>query len=454
MMQKIATLLLLFICYQTKLVAQTITIQTIATLPHILGESSGVCFIAPNKLYSMNDSGGLNQIYEMDTLANLLRTITITNATNIDWEDIIHDDYNNIYVGDFGNNLNNRTDQVIYKIPNPSTFSGNSVMAEIIHFSYPDQTQFPPVPSLQNFDMEAMVWLNDSLYLFSKNRTNPFTGYCKLYSLPQDAGTYIATLRDSIYIGNSSQNQNWITSASLSAAKNHLVLLNEFKVIWFSCFNGSNFFDGQKIELYLPNISQKEGIAFKNENELYLTDEENPITGAPSQLYKINLSVYNNNPYVYFANDTIVCDGCSIAPDSSNGTLLWSTGASSTSINPVNSGWVTVTAIAANGCTQKDSVYIDLITAVKNEIQQNFSFKIIQVSSAQYNAIFNCHIGEIYQLNTYDITGNLITETKGISQSNTTSIPLKNVVDKKLFIIQLKTTAHQATQKLLVDFTQ
>jgi hypothetical protein len=63
-----------------------------------------------------------DEIYEIDTLGNLIRTININSANNSDWEDITQDDLNNFYIGDFGNNNNDRTNLRIYKIPSPTSF--------------------------------------------------------------------------------------------------------------------------------------------------------------------------------------------------------------------------------------------------------------------------------------------------------------------------------------------
>ncbi len=80
-----------------------------------IAETSGLVFF-DNRLITHNDSGGMNALYEINTgTGNISRTVTIQNATNVDWEDICTDnDY--IYIGDFGNNNGNRTNLKIYKV--------------------------------------------------------------------------------------------------------------------------------------------------------------------------------------------------------------------------------------------------------------------------------------------------------------------------------------------------
>jgi hypothetical protein len=110
-MIKLKNFLLVFfhIVLITHAYSQNISLNNIGSLTNILNESSGITFIAPNRLYTHDDSSGNNEIYEIDTLGNLIRTININNANNTDWEDITKDNLNNIYIGNFGNNDNDRT---------------------------------------------------------------------------------------------------------------------------------------------------------------------------------------------------------------------------------------------------------------------------------------------------------------------------------------------------------
>ncbi|MFI5220229.1 MAG: hypothetical protein ACHQNT_12150, partial [Bacteroidia bacterium] len=92
----------------------TITDKTNLSTP-LLDETSGIEFLA-NKLWTHNDSGNSNDIYRVDTSSNtVFQTVHISNATNVDWEDITYgNDY--LFVGDFGNNNGNRQNLKIYRI--------------------------------------------------------------------------------------------------------------------------------------------------------------------------------------------------------------------------------------------------------------------------------------------------------------------------------------------------
>ncbi|RYZ83321.1 MAG: hypothetical protein EOP04_20195, partial [Proteobacteria bacterium] len=74
--------------------------------------------IAPNSSLSwvIEDSGNKNIVYGLNLEGKIAHEITVSNAKNIDWEDLTSDENGNLYVGDFGNNDNTRKDLCIYKI--------------------------------------------------------------------------------------------------------------------------------------------------------------------------------------------------------------------------------------------------------------------------------------------------------------------------------------------------
>lgn len=156
-------------------------------LPSEVNETSGLLFYN-GKIITHNDSGDNANLYELDSISgNLLRTININNATNVDWEDITEDE-NHIYIGDIGNNNGTRTDLKIYKILKSDYLNNNSVSAEIISFSYEDQTNFTSSQT-HNFDAEALVFYEDSFLIFTKNWGDFKTN---VYKIPSSIGTHSA----------------------------------------------------------------------------------------------------------------------------------------------------------------------------------------------------------------------------------------------------------------------
>lgn len=250
-----------------------ITLTPVVRLPSVLYESSGIAITVPGRIWSHNDSGNENKIYCFDTAGNLLKTITVSNATNVDWEDMTLDSQNRLYICDVGNNNNDRQNLAIYRIPDPETIAGNSVSAEVIRYSYEDQATFPPPASLRHYDMEAVIWHNDSIFMFTKDRSSPLSGYTRMYKIPAKPGTHIAKYAGRFYLGNN-QADVMVTAADLHRDSGKIALLTYSRVVVFHDFTGSNFFNGQVT--YYPFTllpGQVEAITFINDSELYITAE-------------------------------------------------------------------------------------------------------------------------------------------------------------------------------------
>jgi WD40 repeat protein len=276
--------IIIFLVLSHPVLSQHVNLTKLGDLPPILKETSGLEITSRNQLWTMVDDQNTT-LYGIDSVGKINRAIYLNN-NNVEWEDLAQDDEGNIYIGDFGNNRNNRKNCKIYKIPAPDSIKEKIITADIILYTYPDQKEFPPVASKLNFDMEAMVYFDHYIYLFSKNRTKPFTGYTKMYRVPASPGTYVAELMDSVNLGPGHMYQTWVTSADISPDKKTLALLTHDKVWLFHCFPGNNFFKGTKKTLQLSHFSQKEGICFKSNHELYVTDEvtQNILGGS---LYRL-----------------------------------------------------------------------------------------------------------------------------------------------------------------------
>ena len=70
--------------------AQQFTLET--DLSASVSETSGLLYLN-NTLITHNDSATTNQLFDVDAeTGSVTRTVTITNVTNTDWEDLTHDD--------------------------------------------------------------------------------------------------------------------------------------------------------------------------------------------------------------------------------------------------------------------------------------------------------------------------------------------------------------------------
>ncbi len=137
--------------------------------------------------WTHNDSGDAARIFAINAHGQLIASFRLEGAVNHDWEDIAIDDSGNLYIGDFGNNGNDRRDLRVYRVREPDPFSGpHTIPVELeIPFRYADQEDFPDW-GRRNFDAEALFWMQGSLYILTKHRSDTHT---KLYRLrPEAAG--------------------------------------------------------------------------------------------------------------------------------------------------------------------------------------------------------------------------------------------------------------------------
>ncbi len=161
-------------------------------MPEGTFETSGLIFI-DGKAVTHNDSGNDALLYEIDTTTvQITRTVAVSNAENIDWEDIAQDD-EFIYIGDFGNNDGSRQDLKVYRISKQDYGSMETVAAEQINFSYEDQVDFAAEGN-SDWDAEALFGFGDELIVLTKQWKSNGT---VAYSFPKTPGTYIAGKLDS-----------------------------------------------------------------------------------------------------------------------------------------------------------------------------------------------------------------------------------------------------------------
>ncbi len=252
--------------------AQISNVQEEFDLPNTITESSGAIYV-DKKLVTHNDSGGQNELYEvtLDT-ETISRIITISNATNVDWEDVAQDD-TYIYIGDFGNNNGTRTDLKIYKILKSDFNSSTSITAEVINFSYADQSDFTSNPQNTVWDAEALISLNaNELVLISKNWVD---GISSAYLISKTPGTYAISAQSTTL-----STGGLITGATFNELSNKLFLsgytqtLSPF--VWVcEDFTGSTIFSGTNTQTMLSSLvlEQIEGITHTSVNEYLITSE-------------------------------------------------------------------------------------------------------------------------------------------------------------------------------------
>ena len=245
-----------------------IKVQKSIDLPIEIKETSGL-FFWNELLWTHNDDKD-NFIYGIDTAnGKIANKIQLKPLTNFDWEEIKQDE-KYFYIGDIGSNYGNRKDLRIYKLKKENLINGNFTY-DTISFQYALQKEIKKnKPNTTDFDCEAFIILNDSIFLFTKEWTSRKTS---VYVLPNQRGKHIAKFKCRIDVkglisgDRFIENKNKIILCGYSKTlQPFLFLIYDFKETNFNLANK------RRIEIDLP-FHQIEGVEFVND-KLFLTNEK------------------------------------------------------------------------------------------------------------------------------------------------------------------------------------
>jgi hypothetical protein len=241
-----------------------------------INETSGLELV-DKELITFNDSGGKSELYYLNNFGKIIYERKVR-GKNTDWEDITKDS-THIFIGDIGNNYDNRTNLNIIKIP----IHKDSITSEIIKFRYPEQTQFSTIYDSSQYDAEGLISYGDSLLIFTKNKLKKVT---EIYRLPKIGGDYEAELVGVI------DTKLIITSADYDETNKLLVMtgtvnFNDYHLIVIEDFVLNKSFS---IKTYTISVgkSQIEAIKILDSTTFWITSEDEGSVDA-ARLFKFYL---------------------------------------------------------------------------------------------------------------------------------------------------------------------
>ena len=277
-------LLISFLGFSQKIEKISLKKYKIAVLSDSLQESSGLTNL-DGRLFSFNDSGNTSEIFEITPGSSYIKKTFQTGLRNIDWEAITNDG-ENFYVGEFGNNLGTRKDLKIYQIP----FRNDSLIVDSIKtipFFYPEQTDFTPKNINNNFDAEAMIFLDGNIHLFTKEWiTNTVSHYVIDKNLTENQPAKKLESFDTGFV---------VTDASVFENKLYVVGYTKNASVYLMIFEKDetgNLFFNKPLKKYslgrAYNVGQIEGIT-ATEKGIYISGERFSIKikKVPQSLYFI-----------------------------------------------------------------------------------------------------------------------------------------------------------------------
>lgn len=249
-------------------------------LPKKLKEVSGITLSKDKKtIWVIEDRGNKNAVYGLNDKGEMQAKVMVENAENTDWEDIISDTQGNIYIGDFGNNDNDRRDLAILKTDLKDAGQKTTRVVQTTKFHYEGQTDFPPKKSNLLYDCEAFVEMNGDFYLFTKNRSKGFDGTFLVFKVPNKEGDFEAKLMGRLKL-QGGYNDAAITSATINSTKDKIVLLTHKNVHVLTGFNPNDFSNVKIQKVPLNHNSQKEAIVFLDDKTLMIADEKGKQEGG------------------------------------------------------------------------------------------------------------------------------------------------------------------------------
>lgn len=272
--------IMLFACSQkSEHSTEAGSLETLFKLPAKMKEVSGIALSQDKKMiWAIEDHGNKSNVYGISLeTGKHIATVKI-NAENNDWEDITTDRRGNFYIGDFGNNNNDRKDLCILKIQLDSGLTQTPVLQKT-EFYYEGQMDFPPKKSEWLYDCEGFVEMNGAFYLFTKNRSKNFDGIFLVYRVPDQSGNFEAKLIGKLKLPGSYNNAA-VTSAALSPDGRTIALLTHKNIYLLTGFSENDFSTTHIRKVPLQTNTQKEALVFENSGTLLVADEKDKSNGG------------------------------------------------------------------------------------------------------------------------------------------------------------------------------
>jgi hypothetical protein len=249
-----------------------------------LKEISGLQYLNDTLLVAHNDGGNAPMIYFLNpNSGKIIKRVVLKNTKNVDWEDMALNG-NYLYIGDFGNNNNKRKNLTIYRFSWKDALKQDSISTDLMTIAYADQMAFPPENKALNFDAECLAFADGYLWIFTKNRTEPFDGVSNVYRVKFQENTHAVLKKEySIKIGSKGWMFDSVTGGDFAYGYFYLTTYNRILKYLFS--------EGKftLVKQYKYNeYNQKEAITVIKDDQIYVANEFQKVLGK-QKLYRISL---------------------------------------------------------------------------------------------------------------------------------------------------------------------
>ncbi|GAA4433089.1 hypothetical protein GCM10023188_22120 [Pontibacter saemangeumensis] len=241
-----------------------VQVQRISRLDSRISESSGLAHATDSTFWTHGDGGSPSELYRFSLEGELLQTVPLR-VPNHDWEDIAEDGQGSLYIGDVGNNSNNRQNLQVYKVR-----PAGMAVTDSIRFRYADQVAFPPPLPQRHYDLEGFFYQADSLHLFTKSRALRET-VTRRYALPATGGNYTLQPQEELRL------KSPVTAAAISPSQDQFALLGYGRLYLFGMEDGLVSLSGKRSCLPIGKTGQAEAVLYLSPTQLLLTNENGKL---------------------------------------------------------------------------------------------------------------------------------------------------------------------------------
>ena len=179
-----------------------------------ISEASGLADskTLPDQLWVIEDSGNPARLFLVKHNGFVTDSFSLAGATNRDWEDVAvgkgpDDALSYLYVGDIGDNNSSYPSYTIYRVPEPTGFSGEITGYDTIKFTYPDGSH----------DAEAFMIDDNTKDIFVITKQDAAS---KIYRIPYPQDTQ--NMNQAEFVSN--LGYTGVVSASLSFAGTEIIM--------------------------------------------------------------------------------------------------------------------------------------------------------------------------------------------------------------------------------------
>jgi hypothetical protein len=233
-------------------------------LSKVLQETSGLYCSKVGFVFTINDSGNKPIIYNVNHTGHIINEKVVA-AKNKDWEALTGDD-KYFYVGDIGNNSGQRQSAQIHVVPKHNNNTKSDTAS--LNIFYTSNSVKKNRYLNHDFDAEALINVDDSLFLFSKSWV---TGILYIYQLNKiESKQYaksISTIKGLPGV---------ITGGDFDSKNNRFILIG-YELKGLGSFNPFIAIINEDLTLQkffrIPDYGQVEGLYVTPSAEVWFTQE-------------------------------------------------------------------------------------------------------------------------------------------------------------------------------------